>query len=207
MKSIYNHTARWQVSATAEVALFCLLPEGAKNHENNLLNKLMTASATVPKFFELSEPLHDTWEVSWRIPEGKLLDAIRSIPRHLKKTKTSLAVHVILFSHGVNGYLCFGPDISAETVLDELISLKLPQLQTVSLLACQSLKAVRLPRRLPFNLIGFREDVYTNELLFFTARFLYWYSICKDFEESLQHARKYSAITLKSIVYRNKNQC
>ena len=191
--------------STAKLAIFCLFPEGTQSHRNNLMNDLLKASTTISEFCKSFDFEKDTWEISWKVPEGMILDAIKSIPRHLKHTNPSLQIHLVLFSHGFDGQLCFTPNVSSQAIIETLIGLKMLQLQTVSLLACQSLKGIQLPKKLPFNLLGFREDIYTNELLFFTARLLYWYSICSNFGESIKHAQRYALITSKSIVYRNKN--
>lgn len=146
---------------------------------------------------------------TWKMSNDLLWPAIDSIPRHFKHNQVC-SLHVLFLCHGTPGNLIWsnGNAIPAVSVLNALKNLQFSQLYSVSLFACSSLKNVVIPR-LPFDLIGFKEDIYWNELPFFSCRMIKEYCAGATLKEAVSVAKKackHSSITpfsRSSVVFRS----
>lgn len=124
----------------------------------------------------------------WRLKNDELIPAISSIPRHFRKN-SSCSVHVIFVCHGENGCLVWNYQkrISTREVLLELNDLMFAQLDSVSILGCESLKSVDLPN-LSFDLLGFNSYFFWNEFPIFVARYIKEYFAGEELADAVRQA-------------------
>jgi hypothetical protein len=210
MNRIINyHVHDHQVPDFKKAAVFIFAPAGinlpGRQFHADLLRECINPAAAA---HGIDSGVHCT---TWKTSRELLLPAIQSLPRHFK-SNANCSLHVIFLCHGISGKLVWsrGGNIPTLEILRALDSLNFPQLDSVSLLSCHSLHDVSIPR-LSFDLIGFKDFIFWNELPFFSCRMLGEYCAGSDLQEAVSVARKackYSKVTpfpKHSLVYRSSN--
>jgi hypothetical protein len=208
MNRIINHHVHdHQVPVSKSAAIFILAPDDlnlpGRHFQADLIRQSINSAAAAHR--EDSGVQCTTWKTNAEL----LLPAVRSLPRHLKKNPSS-SLHVIFLCHGSNANLVWSNGILISTleILQALDNLNFPQLDSVSLLSCNSLAGISIPQ-LSFDLIGFKSYIYWNELPFFSCRMLKEYCAGADLQEAVSVARKackHSRITpfpKNSLLYRS----
>ena len=187
-KQINSHVSHHQVASEINVALFVFVPKEHSKDGTKLLKGLIH-SARNPYSTSHKEAI-GVYSTTWKVDESALFAAIQSLPRHFKENTRTL-LHVIFFCHGIEGHLCWDKQTNfpIADILNALKNLEFKQLDAVSLLSCNTLKNVTIPR-LPFNLIGFKDFVYWNDMPFFTAKLINEYSSGCKLKKAVELARK-----------------
>jgi hypothetical protein len=207
---INHHVNDHQVLPSKRAAVFIFSPNDLNLPGSNFLADLLRQSIN----FASSAHQEDSGVqcTTWKTAASWLFPAIRSLPRHFK-CNDECSLQVIFLCHGVDEHLIWsgGQRIRTVDVLMALDSLQFKQLDSVSLLACNSLKNVIIPR-LSFDVIGFVDYIFWNELPFFSCRMMKEYCAGEDLKSAISMAKKsckYSKITpfpKNSLIFRSSRR-
>lgn len=184
-------------------------PEGLKGMDQNFMQCTVRRSmdAYGDNFGENSQIFFNAWGTT----TAQLTAAIQSIPRHFKNND-SCWLHVFFICHGLPSQVVWarGKRIPIANILTALSNLQFPQLTSVSLLTCNALKH-HPAQKYPYDLIGFVEYVYWNEMPFFLARMVKELTSGESMKKALRIAIKCcncnvkTPIRLKDLFYQQKS--
>lgn len=182
------HVKDHQVLETKAAAIFIFAPDdlnfpGSHFHADLLRKSINSASAAHNEDSGVQC-------VTWQTNQDLLLPAIGSLPRHFKRN-SKCSLQVIFLCHGEKSNLVWsdGARISTLTILQTLEALNFSQLDSVSLLSCHSLDEIIIPK-LFFDLVGFKDYIFWNELPYFSCRLLKEYCAGSTFKEAVSIAKK-----------------
>lgn len=209
-RMINHHVHDHQVPKSKCAAVFLLTPDEinlpGRHFHADLLRQSINAAASAHG--------NDSGVqcTTWKLSREHLFAAVESIPRHFKNN-TTCSLHVVFICHGVDSNLVWSGNqlVSTRELLLALNALNFSQLDSVSLLSCNSLAGFPIPRLL-FDLVGFKSFIYWNELPFFSCRMIREYCAGSELQEAVSVAKKackYSKITAfpkKSLIFRSGNK-
>lgn len=191
-RMVNHHVSNHQVKVKDRGAVFVFYPEGLRHMDHNFMQSVVKRSldAYADNFSEDSQVFFNSWATT----SASLLPALASLPRHFKENKHCY-LHVFFVCHGIPGNVIWARNkrISVKDILTTLQGIDFQQLQSVVFLSCNSLKDIE-NIGYPFDVVGFCNYVYWNEMPFFLARMVKELS----FGESVKKAAKMAVKTCDS---------
>jgi hypothetical protein len=192
-RKINHHVSSHQVSEGKQAVVMIFCPSNLNVPGINLISSLIRLSIDFG-----SDTHRDASLVTcnvWKTSKEMLLPALQSIPRHFKNN-TSASLQIIFLSHGSNGNLVWNNDSRIETrsLLTTLEALHFPQLESVVLLGCSSLKNVRIPQ-LSYDVVGFSDYFYWNEFPIFVSRLVKEYFSGESTINAVKQAKKSCSVS------------
>lgn len=206
-RKISNHIQNHAVSRHAAGAVFMLSPSGKFKFKNGITGNLVRSAINSAAQAHGEDTLVEF--NSWEVTSSEIFEVIESLPKHFKENENCF-VHVMFVCHGSAGKLHWNNNkcLQVDELLSALKNLQFKQLESVSLLSCQSLTNATL-YSLPFDIVGFTDDIYWDELPHFVTRLIKEYSAGMSFKKSVQVAIKscsHSSLTRlsrRSVVFRS----
>lgn len=204
-RKINSHVHDHQVGSQKRGAVFVLCPSDISIQNDGLLATLIKKSVNT-SCDEHNEESGFAF-FSWKLDHLELFPAIASLSRHIS-FNAFCSIHVCFLSHGEPGKLIWnaGHRIKTREVLGKLRESSFPQLNSVSFLGCSSLQNVLIPK-LPFDLVGFKDYVYWDEVPFFVARMIKEYFHGETMKASVSIARKSCKFSNNTAFPKNSIVC
>lgn len=202
---IRNHITNHRVPADSLGAIMVFYPKGLRNLNQSFMNSIARRSvnAYADNFGESTGMFFNAWATN----TSELIPSLQSIPNHFSCNSTSM-LHVFFVSHGVPAHVIWSREkhVNVSEILKALSDLNFSQLKSVSFLSCNTLKN-HIQLNVPFDLVGFSNFVYWNEMPFFLARVVKELSAGATVKQSLRIAvrccncNRKTPMKLQDLVY------
>lgn len=207
---INSHVHDHKVSPSKKGAIFVFCPADIYlDHESSMA---LLIRKSINAFADENREDSGVYFNAWTVEKSNLLPAISSIPRHFSLGQ-DCSVHICFMGHGSPGNLVWdqGSTISAREILDHIKDMYFSDLESVSFLGCNTLAGVDLSY-LPFDVVGFKDFVYWNEVPIFLSRMFKEYFQGESMKNSVSMARKSCSVSnltkfpKHSIVFRSASR-